>query len=196
MLQSNLRDISILQTKNEGFSVSREYLSLLEKYNINFVRVYQNEIVGPAAGMIRLIEETYKSCRPQKVADIFAGSLGYSQVCSRLGAAKIDAYDLQIKNYYSENTKLQILEKDLLTISGSTFSNYDLIIAEPPRKYHLLFLNSLPQFLNKSMLLFRIGSIDYSEHLSDCRKICAAKFSTKKWSMVNLYREAYIKMED
>lgn len=196
MLQHRLQDLSISQALYKGFNLNEEYIYLLKKYDIKLVRICQDEIIGPAPGMIRLIESVYKSHNPKKVADVFAGSLGYSQVCSKLGASKIDAYDLQIKNHYLENHKLRIHQKDLLSTSGSIFSGYDLIVVEPPRKYHLLFLNSLPQFLNNAILLFRIGSIAYTEHLIDCRKICNAKFSDKKWSEVSLYNEAYIKIEN
>lgn len=191
-----LQDLNFSEAIKKEFSLSQEYVSLLKKYKIKKIRVYENEVVGPAIGMIYLIEDLFKFSLYSKVADIFSGSLGYSQVCSKLGVSRVDAYDLQIKNYYPENHNLYVYKKDLLTMSGKAFSNYDLVIVEPPRKYHLLILNTLPQCLKNSVMLFRIGSTNYVDHIEDCKKICKSKYSKKKWNFINLYDEIYIKMEN
>lgn len=190
-----LQDVDLSEVTKSKFNLTQEYVSLLEKYRIKKIRIYESEVIGPAFGMIYLIEESFKISSCSTVADIFAGSLGYSQVCSNLGASRIDAYDLQIKNYYPENHKLKVYKKDLLTMSGTHFLNYDLLIVEPPRKYHLLILNTLPQFLRNSVMLFRIGATEYGQHIEDCKKICQFRYSQKKWSFIALYDEVYIRME-
>lgn len=194
MKESIFRDLDV-SANTKLFHANTDYLNVMREYNIKKVRVSENEIVGPALGMIRMIEEVYKVSKFQNVADLFAGALGYTQVCSKLGAQRIDAYDLYIENYYPENNKLCIHQADLLRTDGFAFSKHDLVIVEPPRKYHLLLLSTLPNILNDAVMLLRIGFPKYVDHIDDCRKICESKFKGKKWDFICLYDEMYIKIE-
>ena len=190
----NIQDTNLSEIVSSGhLSANSVYYSYMKKYGIDKIRVYKEEIIGPALGMIKLIENEYASAKPKYVADFFAGSLAYSQVCTKLGAKKIDAYDIKLKNSYKKNTNLNLYEQDLLSFNVP--NRYNLILVEPPRTLHVLFLNKILRAPLDSIVLFRLGFAKHIQHINECVSICGNFLSLEKWTKYILFDEVYLRIE-
>ena len=189
----NIQDTNLSEIVSSGhLSANSVYYSYMKKYGIDKIRVYKEEIIGPALGMIKLIENEYASAKPKYVADFFAGSLAYSQVCTRLGAEKVDAYDLKLENHYKKNNSLILCEQNLLLFKIP--NKYDLILVEPPRELHLPFLSMILQTPLDSIILFRLGFTKYVQHIDECISICKDFLLDTQWVKHVLFDEVYLKI--
>ena len=188
-----LRDVNLDEIVSIGdLSTDSLYYSYMKKYHIDKVRTYGKEIIGPALGMIKLIEKEYANIELEYVADLFAGSLAYSQVCTRLGAEKVDAYDLKLENHYKKNNSLILCEQNLLLFKIP--NKYDLILVEPPRELHLPFLSMILQTPLDSIILFRLGFTKYVQHIDECISICKDFLLDTQWVKHVLFDEVYLKI--